>query len=232
MEILAPFLLVGLFIGGGFTLLILIFVHHAGSAQRRRQELQAYAAHREWEYRETDPSLPGRFSGSPFGRGSGRRASNVFLGRHDGRPFTAFDYRYRTNAGSGNSSSSTHHFSIVALHIGVHTPPLEVGPFGTMAKLWDKLVRSDVPVGNPAFDQAFRVKTTAPEFARDVLHPGMQHLLWQNPGLSWHFEGDSMLVVEPGDHDPHQVEAKLHFMDAVLDAVPPHVWDRLRGELR
>lgn len=209
--------------------IIALVVHHHRAVKQRAHAMAAYAAHREWTYRSSDPSLVHRFAGEPFGRGRNRQATNVFLGHHDGRAFTAFDYRHTTSSGN---SSSTHHHSVLALHLGVTAPPLEVGPFGPLRKLWDKVVNSDVAVGDPTFDQAFLVKTTSPDFARDVLHPHLRQILWHHQHLTWRFEGDSMLVFRPGQHGVHEIEAKLHFMDAVLDAIPPYVWDRLRGELR
>lgn len=193
----------------------------------RQQSMAGYAAHREWEYRPADPALVGRFAQAPFGRGSGRTASNVILGTHDGRPFTAFDYRYTTSNGDSNT---THTYSVLALHLGLHAPAVAVGPANAMSRLWDKLAKSDVSVGDPAFDHAFVVKSPLPEFARDVLHPGIIEVLWHHPTLTWRFEADSMIVFRSGEHSPPEIEATLHFMDAVLDRIPEHVWGRLRGE--
>lgn len=239
MDRILP-LVLGLLCLGLPVLLIVGLVLAARATRRRRLERQAmlasWAAHREWEYRPSDPALVTRFDGPPFGTGDRPTASNVVLGRHAGRPFTAFDYSYTTTShttdadGHSHSSTSTHRYAVVALHLGLTAPPLAVGPSSTMKRFWNKLTRSDIDVGDPAFDREFLVRSTSPEFARDVLSPDVIALQWQNPAFSWRFAGDSMLVVRAGEQDPGEVEAKLAFMHALLERVPQRVWDRLRGE--
>jgi hypothetical protein len=73
------------------------------------------------------------------------------------------------------------------------------------------------------------VRASDPRFAADVLHPQMMRMLLQWPALGWRFEGDSMLVVRSGHHAPHEVDATLAVMDAILDQVPAQVWRTLRG---
>lgn len=235
---IVPTLIVGLLCTAvPVALVVLLVVVAQRTAERRRQRIAAiagWARQREWEYRPEDPSLVTRFEGPPFGTGRRRTASNVVLGRHEGRPFTAFDYSYTTTStdSDGHSSTTVHRYGVVAMHLGVTAPPLAVGPSSTMKRFWDKFTRSDIPVGDPVFDHEFLVRCAAPEFARDVLTPEILALQWHYRGLAWRFTGDSMLVVRPGNQEPPEVEAKLAFMDALLDRIPPHVWDRLRGQAR
>ena len=207
-------------------------------AAERRAALAGYATRREWEYRQSDPSLVSRFGGPPFGNGYSRSATNVFLGRHDGRPFVAFDYDYVTSSGSGritgsrtgNRRTQHHHYSVVALSLGLPTPGLAVGPTSTFGSLINAVTGRDVQVGNPAFDQFFTVTSPSPEFALDVLHPDVVGVVMHHPELAWRLEGDSMLVIRAGQHSPQEIEAKLLFTDAVLDRIPEHVRMRLLGE--
>lgn len=225
------FLMFGVVTAGLVGLIVWLAVVSARRARERQQGMAGFAHHKEWEYRPADPSLVGRFHGAPFGRGHSMSATNVLLGHHDGRPFVAFDYRYTTTSGSGDSrSSSTHTHSVIALNLGVLTPGLSVAPTGTFGRLVNAVTGRDITVGDPAFDQAFTVTSHSPEFARDVLHPGILEVVRHHPHLAWRFENDSMLVIRSGEHTPQEVEAKLHFMDAILDRLPPHVLDRLRGE--
>jgi len=225
-------LLMMLLLGGGFIALVaFLIVRAAQKAQERREGMAAYAAHREWEYAATDPSLAGRFGGAPFSAGFARTANNVMRGRHDGRAFVAFDYSYRDTTGVGQDRRThTYQFSVVALHLGVRTPGLSVAPTGIFGKLINAVTGRDIPIGIPAFDEAFTVTTPAPEFARDVLHPGILEVQQHHPDLAWRLDGDNMLVIRSGHHTPQEIEGKLHFMDAVLDRIPAHVWDRLGGE--
>lgn len=200
-------------------------------AAARRSAIAGYAMQREWEYRPSDASLVSRFGGAPFGRGSSREATNVLLGRHDGRPFVAFDYGYVTSSGSGRNRSTQHHqYSVVALSLGLSTPGLAVGPTGAFGRLVNAVTGRDVETGHPAFDELFTVTSPSPEFARDVLHPDVIEVLRHHLDLAWRLEGDSMLVIRAGQHSIPEIEAKLHFMDAVLDRLPEHVRARLLGE--
>ena len=228
---LAGFLFGAVFCIGISTIGILGALRAQKRAAERRAALAGYATHREWEYRQSDDSLVHRFSGAPFDRGYGRHATNVFLGRHDGRHFVAFDYEYTTSSGSGQNRSTTqHHYSVVALSLGLTTPGMAVGPTGTFGKLVNAVTGRDVVIGNPIFDQAFTVTSPVPEFALDVLQPEVVEVLMHHVELAWRLEGDSMLVIRSGQHSPQEIEAKLHFMDAVLDRIPEHVRSRLLGE--
>lgn len=200
-------------------------------AAERRAALAGYATHREWEYAQSDASLVNRFAGAPFDRGYSRDATNVFRGRHDGRHFVAFDYEYVTSSGSGsNRSTKHHHYSVVALSLGLPTPGMAVGPTGTFGKLINAVTGRDVQIGNPLFDEAFTVTSPVPQFAIDVLHPDVVAVVLHHPELAWRLEGESMLVIREGQHSPQEIEAKLHFMDAVLDRIPEQVRSRLLGE--
>lgn len=221
----------GLFLAGIVALVVVGTVHAHRRSEERRQGIAGFAHHREWEYRPADPGLVDRFHGAPFGRGYGRSATNVLLGQHDGRPFVAFDYHYTTSSGTGEDRRSSRHVcSVVALNLGVRSPGLSVAPTGAFGRLVNAVTGRDIAVGDPAFDEAFTVTSPSPEFARDVLHPGVLEVLRHHPDLAWRLDGDSIVVIRGGEHTPQEVEAKLHFLDAVLDRLPPHVLDRLRGE--
>lgn len=196
----------------------------------RNAALRAHAAHREWDFTEREDRLLGKYDGAPFGRGRARKVVNVLSGRHDGRPFTAFDYEYVTTSGSGKGRKThQHRYSVVALELGLHTPGLEVSPQDFLARIVDAVTGRDLEIGHPVFDRTFSVTSPSPDFARDLLCPAVVEVALHHPQLAWRFQGDAMLVIREGEHSPHEVEGKLHFMDAVLDRVPPHVRDRLLG---
>ena len=214
----------------GMTLLALVVlvpvlvVTAQRRAQERRDGLAAFALARDWGLRPEDPALVGRFRGAPFERGHSRRATNVLLGRHEGREFTAFDYRYVSGSGE-DRHTSTH--SVVALNLGVAAPDLAVGPTGTLRRWVDALTGKDIEIGDPTFDSFFTVHSSSPEFARDLLLSDVRDVLRHHPSLSWRITGDSLLVIRPGSHGPAEVEGLLAAMGALLDRVPARVWERL-----
>ena len=229
MVALLMFALFGLVFVTVVVLLVLAVVAGSKRAAARRQGLAGMAYQREWEYRPDDPALVDRFDGAPFGRGRARRATNVLIGRHDGRPFTAFDYHHTT--GSGDSASH-HVHSVLALNLGVQAPPLAVGPTTMVGRWMDSLTGRDIEIGDPAFDAFFTVHSPAPEFAVDVLLSDVRVVMQQHPNIAWRIAGDSLLVIRAGEHSPAEIDAKLHMMDALLDRIPERVWDRLRAEWR
>ena len=199
--------------------------------RKRRETLALYAPGKGWQYVAEDNSLAGRFQGFPFGRGNGRRVRNVLLGNHDGRYMVAFDYQYVSTTGSTESRhSSTHYYSVLALHVGHPMPPLEVSPRSVVASFIGRLTGSDLEVGSPEFTRAFRVKADSPRFATDVLHPQMTQLLLTQPDVGWRFDGDSLVVVRKGQQSIEEVERTLAHMDAILDTVPASVWRAIRGQ--
>ncbi|WP_193611498.1 DUF3137 domain-containing protein [Nocardioides lijunqiniae] len=226
-------------LGGGFLLLFLAFlalivvlvVVGYQQAKKRREGLAAFAAARGWVYRPADPSLVGRFTGSPFGTGSSRSATNCLYGAHGERPMVAFDYSYTTSSGSGdNRTTTTHRYSVVAMNLGLVVPPLAVSPEGAVGRFFGRLTNRDIELESEDFNRAFTVTAHDRRFASDVLHPQMMQMLLQWPALGWRLEGDSMLVVRSGHHAPHEVDATLAVMDAILDRIPEHVWRTLRAQ--
>lgn len=212
---------------GGIAWLVVFIVRSYRASQQRLADLATYAASREWRFTLDGTGLESRFEGDPFGRGRHRRASNVVEGRYEGRAFLAFDYSYTT--GSGDDSTS-HSCSVMTMHLDCTTPMLQVSPQGSIGRFFSGLFGTDFLVGQPGFDDAFRVRTDTPQFALDVLHPGMTALLARFQDRGWRLQGDSMLMFRAGRHTPQEIDAVLASMKAILDQVPPPVWARLRGE--
>ncbi len=216
---------------GFFVVALVLVAVGVIQAKKRRKAMSAYAASRGWRYAAHDRSLVERFSGTPFGNGSGRAASNVIHGEHDGRAMVAFDYQYTTTSGTGKDrSSTTHHWSVLALSLGIPVPALSVEPEGMIGRMIGRLTNTDIEMESEDFNRAFTVRCPSRKFAFDVLHPQMIEMLMQWPELGWRFERDSMLVVRNGSHSIEEVDAKLMVMDAILDKIPEFVWKDVRGQ--
>jgi len=200
------------------------------AARRRRSAMAEYAASRGWRYVEEEPLLVDRFTGSPFGEGSGRRAFNVVYGSHDGRDFVSFDYEYRVRSGGQNSSTTTYELSVLALSLGALMPDLTVDPEGVLDRFVGRLAGSDIDLESEDFNRAFTVSCPDRKFASDVLHPRMMEFLLQHPQLGWRFQGDAMLTVSDGTRNIEDIDATLAVMDAITDLVPEFVWLRVRGQ--
>lgn len=213
------------------AVLFLGFLVVAILAERRRREaLQRFAASRGWTYVDRDRELVRRYSGPPFGRGSSRQAHHVLRGSHEGRPVTIFDYQYEESSGSGSDrSTTTYRFAVYAVDLGVRTPGLVVDPENLLERLAGRLLGTDIELESEEFNRAFRVNSPDRRFASAVLHPRMMEHLLRLPEVGWRLEDDAMLLVERGQFDPADVDARLDMMDSVLDLVPEFVWQDLRG---
>jgi hypothetical protein len=226
-------------VASGVVLLFVAFLALAGvvlvfsylAAKKRREAMQAFAAARGWRYEAEQPELVDRWSGPPFGMGSGRQAYNVLYGTHDGRDLVSFDYTYKTETSDGKTTTThTHTFSVLALRMGVSMPALSVAPENIFGRFVDRLTGNDIDLESEDFNRAFRVTCPDRKFASDVLHPQMMEYLLQHRDLGWRFDQDSMLMVADGQRTTEQIDATLEVMDAITDKIPEFVWLRLKGE--
>lgn len=207
-------------------------------AERRRRAVTAFAAERELTFEARDDSLVDRFRGSPFGRGYAKRATNVVHGTHEGRRVVAFDYHFRTRGSrvggrggrSGSGGSSSHTYSVIAMHLDVVVPDLSVSPTGVLGHLVNAVTKRDVQVGHPDLDREFTIVTTDPQLAAELLSPEVATLMLRNTHVAWRFERDSMLMIERGRWSTTEIDARMRLMDAILDATPAALWRRLRPE--
>lgn len=214
------------------ALVVVAVVASSRARQRRLEGMASYAAQREWRFTPSGTGLEQRFPGDPFGHGHSRRASNVVEGWFEGRAFLAFDYRY--TSGSGDNAD-TYVFSVMTMHLGdlLHpVPKLQVAEYRGLGRFFSNLFGNDLVLGDPVFDERFHVQTDSPELARDVLTADLRAMLTTYQDRAWRLQGDSLVMFRRGKHSPAEIDAVLTSMKAILDRVPPAVWDRLRGDLR
>ena len=199
--------------------------------QRRRAAIAARASAREWAHLAEDPSLVGHFPGPPFDQGHDREVTSVVRGRYDGRDLLAFDHTYETVSGTASDqTSTTHRHSVVALSLGTDFPSLSVAPAGLLSRMFTSFHAADLEVGDPDFDEAFRVSAAHEEFARDVLVPEVRAALVGRPGLSWRIEGDQVLAIREGHHLADEIEPTAQAIQSIIAAIPDRVWARVRGD--
>jgi len=221
---------------GFFVLVIVMIVVAAIQSKRRREALQGMAAQRGWQFVERNDAWCERFSVSPFGLGHNRQARNLLLGTHDGRSFVVFDHVYHTTETSTDSNGNTssrevsHTNSVCALDLQTVFPQLQVTPEGFFGRIVGRLTNRDIELESEDFNRAFTVTCPDRKFASDILHPRMMGLLLNNRGGSFAFDAGSILNIEGGATDLPTIDARLGFLDAVVDLVPEFVWNEARGE--
>jgi hypothetical protein len=193
----------------------------------RIKALDNLADTRRWDRQARDSDLPKTFQGQPFGEGRGRLATNVMRGRHNDRWVVAFDYRYKTPGGDGDE---THHFWVACVEdLPAALPALEVVRRRILPGRASKRTGAEFRLGDPAFDDRFRVVTSSPQLAADVLSPEVVRLLTSWPDFPWRIEGTRLLTWGAGSVKPHWVEPTLNMLCTLAGAIPEHVWRNVRG---
>jgi hypothetical protein len=200
-------------------------------AKRRRELFHSFALSQGWTWAGRDDSWCERFRGDPFGEGDHRKAHNVLQGAFRGRPMVAFDYSYQTHSsdGRGNSSTTTHRYAVCVLAMPAHLPRFELTPEGFLGRVGTMLGMQDVELESEDFNRRYRVRCDEPKLAYDLLPARTMEALLRRPALHLRLAGADALCWESGTHDPSQLLARLDALDALLDGVPPYVWNDRKG---
>lgn len=196
-------------------------------AKKRREAMAAWAAERGWTWVAEDDRWRNQWNGSPFNQGHSRHARNVLTGSYDQRPCVAFDYEYSETSTSsdGKSSTSTYHFSVVAIRSAAPLVDLSVAPEGFVTRFLGNLTNSDIDFEWEEFNRAFHVTSAGRKFANDVIHQQMMEYLMQHPKVAWSFRDGWLLVITSRPHELTEIDTKLAFADGVLDRIPRFVWE-------
>lgn len=227
MVITEPMLI--LLIGAFAGMVVLVALVGSILERDRREALTSAATRHGWTYAARDDSWTSLFTGSPFGEGFDRTATNLLSGTYDGRPFVAFDYCYSTDSSLSDSPdhrsdlSLEHPFSVVAIDIGATFPHLQVTPEGLVGRISRRLGDQDIELESEEFNRAFTVTCPDRRLASDVLNPRMMQLLLTTPDLAWQLQGRYLLAVRSGHHTEAQIETTLACVTAIVEAVPRFV---------
>ncbi|GAB4086966.1 hypothetical protein GCM10028784_35960 [Myceligenerans cantabricum] len=172
MEPFVLFLAVAVVLVGG------ILVTRPLRDRRRVKDIAEWADMNGWERVEnaSDLALSGRWKGGPFLQGVPQPATDLLYGEVSGYRMISFTHSWRT--GTAESKISRKRFAhVVALDEEPSEPRLELTPEGWKDKLQKAFGGQDVQLGNPAFDDAWRVRASDDGFARRVLDPRFMSML-------------------------------------------------------
>ena len=157
----------------------------------------------------------------------GHKVEHVLVGRHRGRHSVAFQYGWSAVAGGDDAGDLGSTWCGAAVHLGYRTPDLAVLPTRDTWTL-APLPGTPTPVGHPAVDTHYRVTTTAPPFAVDLLRSPLGDLLGERL-IGFHLLDDSAVVLSPGYLHRFPLDRALEDLSDVADRVPDAVVARLRG---
>jgi len=162
------------------------------AVRRHKKSILALAARNQWTYEKYDQALPNSFWGTPFQHGHHRGAQDILRGRFDGRSVLIFHYRWQV--GSFDDESTYYIWVVSVEDLPAGLPALEV-----IRRRWSKHYASpqagaEYRTGDPAFDKRFRVSTTHPQLAADVLDPDVRRLLMSWPDIPWRIEAPRLVM--------------------------------------
>ncbi len=160
--------------------------------------------------------------------GFGHETEKVIRGNNDGLPIDAFIHRWKTRRtesytdSEGRSRTRTvtenHSEVVTAVNLPFSLPMLSIeGGWGG-----DK-----VRFESEEFNDRFTVRTSAPKFAYDVIHPRTMEWLMADPPPGFKIEGQVMQF-SVSHHDTEQIGACADFAHAFFARVPSFVWKDLQ----
>lgn len=224
------FILAGVvLVGGVIALGVVLMVGAKKRNDARMSALAAYAAARSWRYTPSPQRLGVTFRGQPFDGAFRAEFHNLIEGNYGSWPFLAFDFSVENPRHDSDDARTRTNHAIVAMHLGTQVPYLEMQSQSSIGRFFERLMGSEITIGNREFDDAYYVDGDSPQFAVDVLTPAMCALLLQLRDRGWRFEGQSLLVFQRDSLTPALVEDVLASMRAVLNEVPTPVWEKLHG---
>jgi hypothetical protein len=195
--------------------------------QRRREQLMAFCRSKGWSFAPEDPSLVGRWTGTPFGQGERRRARQVVTGTDRARSMVAFDYSYVTSStdSKGQRSETTHRFAVVVLALPTWLPRLQLTPESLLSRAAAAVgLDPDIELESEDFNRRYRVSARQPKFASDVLTPRTMQALLARPATAMRIDGNVLMSWEGGQLEPVGLLSRLATLHAFVDGIPGFVW--------
>lgn len=111
------------------------------------------------------------------------RADAMVAGAFRDRQVCCLDYSYETTStdSEGRMTTSTTQCHLVAVNLPSALPPLTLSGESRLVRLF---AGRDLEVGNPAFDEQFRINCLDARYASAVLHPQMMELMLACPWMN------------------------------------------------
>lgn len=216
----------------GIVIVIVVAVASHQARLKRAAEIRQLAGSRGWTYLERDDALTRRWEGKPFTGGG--TATNIVTGQYRGLDFTAFTYTYTTTSYNGTTTTTqSHPFAVYTVKLPAAVPNFSVGREGFFGgKVAEAFGFERVNIDDEDFNNTYKVKSDDQAFGQRIMQPPLVQLLKSSPPWDWRFTGQTMISYDAGTFEPGSVAPRLDRMRAVLDAIPPEVWEPSGPSLR
>lgn len=188
-------LIFGMFLAIPIVVLVVAIPISIRKERDRKAALWNWAAAHGWTFLES--SRAPWTDRLPHGRSS--RLGVTMSGPYGGRWVTVAEYSYQTTTTSGDSTTThTHDFLVVVVHLEAGYPPVAVQPRGLVSQL-GRAVFGDKPTatGNVLFDSQFRITAPDPAYAKAMVLPPLidAHIARAVP--CWSLAGAELLTCTP-----------------------------------
>jgi|GEM_PF-6837036 hypothetical protein len=153
-------------------------------------------------------------------------ALNILAGSYRGRPVCAFEYSYTTTSHNGTTTTTnTYHFAVWVVALPTAVPLFTVGSEGIFGgKVAAAMGFRRLDIGDPTFDDTFKIKCDNELFGRRVLHPAVVDVLRQTGPWDWRFSGQNMISFQQGVFEPVNALPRLNLMCDLIDRIPADAW--------
>ena len=205
------------------VVVVLLFRAEGRFQAKRETNVAAWAKSNGFKYEPLVAGLAIRADDQPFTGSPAAQSRDVITGQtFAGRGFCSFVYE---DVVSNGKMSVPVRAWMVSIRLPRRMPLLTVTDKTAAGVLAARLGR-DVEVGQDDFDEAFRVESPEPAFARALLTP--QVVAWLlGPGeaaVPFRIVAHDMFWWESGDPDYNQLSDRLDLLDGLYDQIPCAVW--------
>lgn len=174
---------------------------------------------------EDPPPLPFAL----FNRGHGRRVRNRMWDPKDPNA-SVFDYEFTVSSGTGSDSSSrTYHHTCAVYAVPFSSPNLGLSKQRFFDRIAVGFGGTDVQVGNPQFDELYRVQCKDDAFARALLDPQFVTFLLHEgraDEIIIELAGSHVLVATTSRIEPTEFDDLLAWGHRLVAQLPPMRGDR------
>ncbi|MGP8301071.1 hypothetical protein ACTPOK_24735 [Streptomyces inhibens] len=198
-----------------------------GQNAQQRAELLQFIESRGWSHTYSVPGGGDRYcGGTPLPmQGTNIPVWDYTVGEFRGRTFCCFEYNTR-NSSSG--PDAWRYNTVFAVTMPTSVPRMVI----KKPRAVDKVnARADalfgggkvMELGDPAFDEAFRLIANDEEYARSTLTGPMAQFLTSDPRAKdepLRFQGNDLLTWYQGRLRPQDIDQKLNYLCDVLDHWP------------
>jgi len=208
-----------------FVVLFFVIMLAAGAvsafrAVKARSVMKQYALANGWAFTAVDNHR--EIPGPPFSSMRRGTCQDVVTGTAQGQSFVAFEYDPPDNGGD-----QSHLAAVVVIKLPRFLPNLEVRPEGALARAMPHANPGDavVQLESSAFNDVFRVSSSIPKFASDIVAPRLMEYLMSAPRVYWRIWGDDLLGWTLGRISPSETLKILAVLVRVQQEIPSFIWD-------